>query len=140
VKIIGFVIVMLMATPVFGAGPLSDEKQILKLEDDWGRALVTHDRDVLDRLVAPGFTFIQHFGMIRSRPRCWTDWRETRHCAHSLGDERYTRKSFATLGGGRKRSTLADLQPDRLLRTILFETRLKLRAEALIGGQKGERF
>jgi hypothetical protein len=52
VKIIGFVIVMLMATTVFGAGPLSDEKQILKLEDDWGRALVTHDRDVLDRLVA----------------------------------------------------------------------------------------
>jgi hypothetical protein len=52
VKITGFVIVMLIAAPVFGAQPLPDENQILKLEDDWVRALLTHDRDVLDRIVA----------------------------------------------------------------------------------------
>jgi ketosteroid isomerase-like protein len=67
VKIIGFVLVMLMATPVFGAQPLSDEKQILKLEDDWVQALVTHDRDVLDRIVAPGFTFIEPDGTFKNR-------------------------------------------------------------------------
>jgi hypothetical protein len=61
-KIIGFVIVMLVAAPVFGAEPLSDEKQILKLEDDWVQALVSHDRDVLDQIVAPSFTFIEPDG------------------------------------------------------------------------------
>ena len=35
---------MLAAAAGFGAEPLSDEKQILKLEDDWVQALVSHDR------------------------------------------------------------------------------------------------
>ena len=52
-KIIGFAIGMLMTAPVFGAETLPNEKQILKLEDDWVRALVTHDRDVWDKIVAP---------------------------------------------------------------------------------------
>jgi hypothetical protein len=73
VKIIGFVIVMLIAAPVFGAEPLSDEKQILKLEDDWVRALVTHDRDVLDRIVAPGFTFIEPDGTVKNRAEYLAD-------------------------------------------------------------------
>jgi ketosteroid isomerase-like protein len=73
VKIIGFVIVMLIAAPVFGAEPLPDEKQILKLEDDWVRALVTHDRDVLDRIVAPGFTFIEPDGTVKNRAEYLAD-------------------------------------------------------------------
>jgi len=66
-KIIGFVIVMLVAAPASGAEPLSDEKQILKLEDDWVQALVSHDRDVLDRIVAPSFTFIEPDGTLKNR-------------------------------------------------------------------------
>ena len=47
-KVIYFVIVMLAAAAGLGAEPLSDEKQILKLEDDWVQALVSHDRHSLD--------------------------------------------------------------------------------------------
>ena len=66
-KIIYFAIVMLAAAAGFGAEPLSDEKQILKLEDDWVQALVSHDRDSLDRIVAPGFTFIEPDGTTKNR-------------------------------------------------------------------------
>src|SRR6266853_1877658 len=66
-KIIGFVIVMLVAAPASRAEALSDEKQILKLEDDWVQALVSHDRDVLDRIVAPSFTFIEPDGTLKNR-------------------------------------------------------------------------
>jgi quercetin dioxygenase-like cupin family protein len=38
------------------------------------------------------------------------------------------------------RLTLSDLLPYRLPRPVLFEARLKLGAERLIGGQEGERF
>ncbi len=61
-KIIGFVVVALMMACAYAAEPLPDEKQILKLEDDWARALETHDRKVLDQIVAPGFTFIEPDG------------------------------------------------------------------------------
>ena len=64
---------MLIAAPVFGAEALSDEKQILKLEDDWVQALVTHDRDVLDRIVAPGFTFIEPDGPVKNRAEYLAD-------------------------------------------------------------------
>ena len=53
--------------PASRAEPLSDEKQILKLEDDWVQALVSHDRDVLDRIVAPSFTFIEPDGTLKNR-------------------------------------------------------------------------
>ena len=70
-KIIGFAVGMLMTAPVFGAEPLSNEKQMLKLEDDWVRALVTHDRDVSDKIVAPGFTFIEPDGTVKNRLSIW---------------------------------------------------------------------
>jgi ketosteroid isomerase-like protein len=44
---------------VYAQQPLSDEKQILKLEDDWVRALKTKDRQLLDAIVARNFTFIE---------------------------------------------------------------------------------
>jgi ketosteroid isomerase-like protein len=66
-KIIYFVIVMLAAAAGFGAEPLSDEKQILKLEGDWVQALVSHDRHSLDRIVAPSFTFIEPDGTLKNR-------------------------------------------------------------------------
>ena len=72
-KIIGFAIGMLMTAPVFGAEPLSNEKQMLKLEDDWVRALVTHDRDVSDKIVAPGFTFIEPDGTVKNRAEYLAD-------------------------------------------------------------------
>ena len=46
----------------------------------------------------------------------------------------------AILGRTPKRSTFPDLLTDRLLGAILFETRLKLRAQGLVGGQEGKRF
>ena len=66
-KVIYFVIVMLAAAAGFGAEPLSDEKQILKLEDDWVQALVSHDQYFLDRIVAPSFTFIEPDGTLKNR-------------------------------------------------------------------------
>ena len=47
--------------------PLSDEQQILKLEDDWVRALETRDRQLLDRIVAQDFTFIEPDGTVKAR-------------------------------------------------------------------------
>ena len=45
----------------------SDEKQILKLEDDWVRAMETKDRQLLDKIVAPSFTFIEPDGTVKNR-------------------------------------------------------------------------
>jgi len=49
------------------ADELSDKKQILKLEDDWVRAMETKDRKLLDKIVAPGFTFIEPDGTVKKR-------------------------------------------------------------------------
>src|SRR6476660_4160076 len=49
-------------------------------------------------------------------------------------------RAFAFSERRRWRLALSDLLPYRLLRPVLFETRLKLGAERLIGGQEGERF
>jgi ketosteroid isomerase-like protein len=51
----------------------SDEEQILKLEDDWVRALQNHDRESLDKIVAPEFTFIEPNGTIRNRQQYLAD-------------------------------------------------------------------
>ena len=53
--------------------PLSDEKQILKLEDDWARALKTKDRQILDALVASNFTFIEPDGTVKDRDEYLAD-------------------------------------------------------------------
>jgi hypothetical protein len=50
------------------------------------------------------------------------------------------REAFACSERRRWPLTLLDLLPYRLLRPVLYETRLKLGAKRLIGGQEGERF
>jgi hypothetical protein len=51
-RIAGLVVSMLVMASLYAQQPLSDEKKILKLEDDWARALKTKDRQLLDRIVA----------------------------------------------------------------------------------------
>ena len=58
---------------IYSAAQNSDEKQILKLEDDWIQALKTKDRQLLDRIVAPEFSFIEPNGTVLSRSEYLTD-------------------------------------------------------------------
>ena len=61
-KIAGLIVFMFVMASVYAQQPLSEEKQILKLEDDWARALKTKDRQLLDTIVARNFTFIEPDG------------------------------------------------------------------------------
>jgi ketosteroid isomerase-like protein len=78
-------IAVLLAASTNAAEAPSDEEQILKLEDDWVQALVTHDRDVLDRIVAPGFTFIEPDGTLKNRAE---------YLANRSSNEAYETESF----------------------------------------------
>jgi ketosteroid isomerase-like protein len=49
------------------AQPLTDEQQILQLEQEWSRALKKEDRGALDRILHPDFTFIEPDGSVLSR-------------------------------------------------------------------------
>jgi ketosteroid isomerase-like protein len=53
--------------------PPWDEKQILKLEDEWARALKTKDRRLLDAIVASNFTFIEPDGTVKNRAEYLAD-------------------------------------------------------------------
>lgn len=66
-KIAALVVSTLVMASVYGQQQLSDETQISKLEDDWAKALKTKDRHVLDRIVAPNFTFIEPDGTVKNR-------------------------------------------------------------------------
>ena len=55
------------------ADRLSDEKQILKPEDNWVRAMNTKDRQLLDKFVAPSFTFIEPDGTVKNRTEYLAD-------------------------------------------------------------------
>jgi ketosteroid isomerase-like protein len=66
-KIAYLVVFMFAMASVYAQQPSSDEKQILKLEDDWARALKTKDRQLLDAIVAPNFTFIEPDGTVKDR-------------------------------------------------------------------------
>ena len=66
-KFIRLIFIAMMAVSANSQEPVSDEKQILKLEDDWVRAMVTRDRSVLDKIIGPGFTFIEPDGTIKDR-------------------------------------------------------------------------
>ncbi len=61
------IVIACMAAFAAKAADLSDEKQLLKLEDDWVQALTRHDRQVLDKIVAPSFTFIEPDGTLKNR-------------------------------------------------------------------------
>ena len=66
-KIIRFVVFMFVTASTYAQEPLSDEKQILKLEDDWVRALEMKDRKLLDAILARDFTFIEPDGTVKNR-------------------------------------------------------------------------
>lgn len=55
------------------AAPLSDEKQILRLEDEWVKALETRDRQRLNEIVARDFTFIEPDGTVKTREQYLAD-------------------------------------------------------------------
>ena len=72
-RIAGLVVFMFVMASVYAQQPLSDEKQILKLEDDWARALKTRDRQLLDAIVASYFTFIEPDGTVKNRDEYLAD-------------------------------------------------------------------
>jgi len=67
------VFIFVMASVVYAQQPLSDEKQILKSEDDWARALKMKDRQLLDAIVATNFTFIEPDGTLKNRDEYLAD-------------------------------------------------------------------
>ena len=71
-RIASLVVSTLVMASVYAQQPLSDEKQILKLEDDWARALKTKDRQLFDAIV-PNFTFIEADGTVKNRDEYLAD-------------------------------------------------------------------
>ena len=67
------VFMFVMASVVYAQQPLSDEKQILKSEDDWARALKMKDRQLLDAVIATNFTFIEPDGTLKNRDEYLAD-------------------------------------------------------------------
>jgi len=65
-RIVCLSLAVLLAASANAAEPPSDEEQILKLEDDWVRALEKHDREGLSKILAPEFTFIEPDGTIKN--------------------------------------------------------------------------
>jgi ketosteroid isomerase-like protein len=72
-RIASLAVSMLVMASVYAQQPLSDEKQIFKLEGDWARALKTKDRQLLDAIVAPNFTFIEPDGTVKNRDEYLAD-------------------------------------------------------------------
>ena len=72
-RIASLVVSTLVMASVYAQQPLSDEKQILRLEDDWARALKTKDRQILDAIVARNFTFIEPDGTVKDRDEYLAD-------------------------------------------------------------------
>src|SRR6267378_4561721 len=72
-RIVGLIVFMFVMASVYAQQRLSDEKQILKLEDDWARALKTKDRQLLDAIVGPTFTFIEPDGTVKNRDEYLAD-------------------------------------------------------------------
>lgn len=72
-RIICLVITMLITASAYAQQPLSDETQILRLEDDWVRGLETRDRKLLDKVLARDFTFIEPDGTIKNRDEYLAD-------------------------------------------------------------------
>jgi hypothetical protein len=73
VRIICIVVTVLMTASAYAQGPLSDEKQILRLEDEWVRGLATRDRKLIDKILARDFTFIEPDGTIKNRDEYLAD-------------------------------------------------------------------
>lgn len=71
--VLGLTICILAARALAAEAPGADERQILALEQEWGRALETKDRATLDRIVASDFTFIEPDGSVLHRDAYLTD-------------------------------------------------------------------
>ena len=65
--------VLFIALSGCAAQSLSDAEQILKLEQDWVRALEAKDRQALDQIVAQDFAFIEPDGTLKTRNEYLTD-------------------------------------------------------------------
>jgi ketosteroid isomerase-like protein len=72
-RIVGLAVSIFVMTSVYAQRSSPDEKQILKLEDDWARALKTKDRQLLDAIVASNFTFIEPDGNVKNRDEYLAD-------------------------------------------------------------------
>ena len=67
IRILTSFLIVFLAASVYPAERLSDEEQILKLEDDWVRALEKQDREGLNKILAREFTFIEPDGSLINR-------------------------------------------------------------------------
>ena len=67
IRILTSFLTVFLAASVYPAERLSDEEQILKLEDDWVRALEKQDREGLNKILAREFTFIEPDGSLINR-------------------------------------------------------------------------
>jgi len=72
-RITGRVVFMIMIASIYAQQPPSDEKQILRLENDWARALKMKNKQLLDAIVAPNFTFIEPDGAVKNRDEYLAD-------------------------------------------------------------------
>ena len=72
-RIASLVVSTLVMASVYAQQPLSDEKQILKLEDDWVRALKTKDRQLLDAIVARELYVYEPDGTVKDRDEYLVD-------------------------------------------------------------------
>jgi hypothetical protein len=72
-KVTCLMAIVCMAAFAARADNVSDETQILKLEDLWVRAMNTKDRQLLDKIIAPSFTFIESDGTLKNRADYLTD-------------------------------------------------------------------
>src|SRR5882762_5343901 len=66
-RIFALFVVLFVTATAHEAEELPDKKQILKLEDDWVRALEKQDRQGLTKVLAREFTFIEPDGSLINR-------------------------------------------------------------------------
>src|SRR5690348_3305701 len=72
-RIASLVTSMFVVASVYAQQSRSDEKQILKLQDDWARALKRKDNQLLDGIVAAYFTFIEPDVTVKNRAEYLAD-------------------------------------------------------------------
>jgi ketosteroid isomerase-like protein len=66
-KTVPYLLVILLAASARAGELSSDQRQILRLEDEWVRAMNVKDQKALDGILAPGFTFIEPDGTMKER-------------------------------------------------------------------------
>ena len=84
-RILCLSVAVLLAASANATEAPSDEEQIRKLEDDWVRALERHNREGLNKIVAPGLIFIEPDGTLKNRAE---------YLANRSSNEAYETESF----------------------------------------------